>query len=142
MKRPRRALTFPCMLALLCLVFSASAQGQETWADAMKASRAYQALEKQGKYREALPYAQRVVDIVRKVKGENDPDYAAGLNNLALLYKTMGEYAKAEPLYKQALEIFKNELGDSHLFLRREKMVTVPHLPSCPGSSCAKCRTP
>ena len=33
------------------------------------------------------------------------------LNNLAELYRQMGEYAKAEPLYHNALDIEKRALG-------------------------------
>ncbi len=46
--------------------------------------------------------------------GENHPDYAQSLNNLASLYEAMGDYAKAEPLYRQALEIRKRALGENH----------------------------
>ena len=46
--------------------------------------------------------------------GENHPDYAASLNNLAMLYQAMGDYAKAEPLFRQALEIRKKALGENH----------------------------
>ena len=48
------------------------------------------------------------------VLGEEHPDYATSLNNLACLYNSMGEYAKAEPLYRQALEIRKRVLGEEH----------------------------
>ena len=46
--------------------------------------------------------------------GENHPDYATSLNNLAGLYQAMGDYAKAEPLFRQALEINKRALGENH----------------------------
>ena len=46
--------------------------------------------------------------------GENHPDYATSLNNLAGLYSDMGDYAKAEPLFRQALEITKRALGENH----------------------------
>jgi tetratricopeptide (TPR) repeat protein len=36
---------------------------------------------------------------------------AKSLNNLAELYQVMGDYAKAEPLFQQALEIYKKVLG-------------------------------
>ncbi len=42
------------------------------------------------------------------------PDYAMSLNNLGILYKTMGDYKAAEPFYKQALEIYKKTLGEEH----------------------------
>ncbi|MEB3827856.1 CHAT domain-containing protein [Phormidium sp. CCY1219] len=40
--------------------------------------------------------------------------YAASLNNLALLYDEMGRYADAEPLFLQAKEIRKVQLGENH----------------------------
>ena len=39
---------------------------------------------------------------------------AGSLNNLALLYKTQGQYAKAEPLYRRALVIAEKALGLEH----------------------------
>jgi tetratricopeptide (TPR) repeat protein len=39
---------------------------------------------------------------------------AGSLNNLALLYWNMGNYAQAEPLYQQALKIRHKPLGDEH----------------------------
>ena len=42
------------------------------------------------------------------------PDSAASLNNLAVLYKAMGEYAKAEALYQEALRICQKILGPEH----------------------------
>jgi len=39
---------------------------------------------------------------------------AASLNNLAELYHTMGEYAKAEPLLEEALRIRQKVLGKEH----------------------------
>jgi len=43
--------------------------------------------------------------------GEKNPDYLFSLNNLAGLYRSMGEYAKAEPLYRRAMEIDKKVAG-------------------------------
>lgn len=39
---------------------------------------------------------------------------ARNLNNLALLYYHEGKYAKAEPLFKQALAIDEKALGPEH----------------------------
>ena len=36
------------------------------------------------------------------------------MNNLAGLYESKGDYARAEPLYRQALEIKKKALGEKH----------------------------
>ncbi|MCA2693052.1 MULTISPECIES: CHAT domain-containing tetratricopeptide repeat protein, partial [unclassified Microcystis] len=52
--------------------------------------------------------------IKKQQLGDNHPDTAISLNNLALLYKSQGRYSEAEPLYKQALAIRKQQLGDNH----------------------------
>ena len=39
---------------------------------------------------------------------------AGSLNNLALLYHNQGQYAQAEPLYKQALAIRERATGPEH----------------------------
>ena len=46
--------------------------------------------------------------------GRSTPHYAQSLNNLAELYRSQGNYAKAEPLYLQALETNKQVLGEMH----------------------------
>ena len=73
-------------------------------------------LYEQGKYEEAIPLAEKLVVLTKKVKGEEDPETATSLNNLAELYKAMGDYAKAEPLLKEALEIYQKVLGREHPF--------------------------
>ncbi|NJO17987.1 MAG: tetratricopeptide repeat protein [Thioploca sp.] len=65
--------------------------------------------------RRAEPLYQQALEIRKTVLGENHSDYAISLNNLALLYKSMGNYTRAEPLYQQALEIRKTALGESRL---------------------------
>ena len=42
------------------------------------------------------------------------PDVAQTLNNLAGLYHSQGQYAKAEPLYERALAIYEEALGPDH----------------------------
>jgi tetratricopeptide (TPR) repeat protein len=52
--------------------------------------------------------------IREKHLGENHPDIANSLNNLASLYKATGRYQQAEPLYKRALAITEAKLGKDH----------------------------
>ncbi|MDB9506568.1 CHAT domain-containing protein, partial [Microcystis aeruginosa CS-338/01] len=52
--------------------------------------------------------------ISKQQLGDNHPDTAQSLNNLAALYRVQGRYSEAEPLYKQALAIRKQQLGDNH----------------------------
>ena len=42
---------------------------------------------------------------MRKARGESHPDHVGCLDDLANLYRDMGDDARAEPLYLQALEI-------------------------------------
>src|SRR5271165_2462313 len=69
---------------------------------------------KQGKYQEAIPLAEKAVEITRRLRGPEDTKTATSLNSLALLYWKMGEYAKAEPLYQEALRIRQKVLGPEH----------------------------
>ena len=71
-------------------------------------------LSQKGKYKEAIPLAEKLVVLTRRAKGDEDPDTATSLNNLAALYEDMGEYAKAEPLFKEALEIHQKIFGREH----------------------------
>ena len=50
----------------------------------------------------------------KRFLGEQHPDLAQSLNNLALLYSRQGRYSEAEPLYKQALSMRKRLLGEQH----------------------------
>jgi len=59
-----------------------------------------QTLFKQGKYQEAIPLAEKAVELTKRVYGAEQPNTAQSLNNLAVLYRVMGEYAKAEPLFQ------------------------------------------
>jgi tetratricopeptide (TPR) repeat protein len=45
--------------------------------------------------------------INKQVLGERHPHYATSLNNLASLYQSQGEYAKAEALFRQALAVLR-----------------------------------
>jgi tetratricopeptide (TPR) repeat protein len=52
---------------------------------------------------------------IRKARlGEQHPDTATSLNNLAGLYQAQGRYDEAEPLYQQALAIMRERLGEQH----------------------------
>ena len=70
--------------------------------------------EGQGLYQEAEPWYEQCLSIVRERLGENYPDVAISLNNLAGLYESQGRYDEAKPLYLQALELRKRLLGEDH----------------------------
>ena len=54
------------------------------------------------------------LEINRSELGDRHPDTVISLNNLALLYQSMGQYERALPLFESALEIYRSELGDRH----------------------------
>jgi CHAT domain-containing protein len=71
-------------------------------------------LYKRGKFTEAIPLAQEVVQVRQRLLGDASPYYAAGLNSLASLYEAQGDYVRAEPLLRQSLDIWKKTLGENH----------------------------
>ncbi|MBD2487025.1 tetratricopeptide repeat protein [Aulosira sp. FACHB-615] len=71
--------------------------------------------EGQGLYDKAVPWRESCLEITRKRLGEEHPDVATSLNNLAKLYRSQGRYSEAEPLYIKALELRRKLLGEEHL---------------------------
>ena len=67
-----------------------------------------------GEYERGIPLAQQACNLAKTYFGENHPDSAASLNNLAELYESMGRFADAEPLHLQAKEIRRVALGENH----------------------------
>ena len=67
-----------------------------------------------GNHAAALPLYQQALKASRTAVGENHPDYAASLSNLAGLHQAMGDHAAALPLHRQALEIRRIALGENH----------------------------
>jgi CHAT domain-containing protein len=68
----------------------------------------------QGRFSEAIPLAQHILNIVEKALEAEHPDVATNLNNLARLYNAQGLYSQAEPLYQRALSIREKALGAEH----------------------------
>jgi tetratricopeptide (TPR) repeat protein len=69
------------------------------------------ALYRKGDFREAIRFAEQAASIQRRLLGAQHPDTATSFSNLAELYQALGDYAKAEPLLRQALKIRKKALG-------------------------------
>jgi len=65
-------------------------------------------------YAQAEPLLKRALAIREHVLGAEHPDTAASYNNLAQLYRLLGEYKQAEPLYQCALAIREHVLGAKH----------------------------
>ena len=68
----------------------------------------------EGHYKEAVNVQTNVVEIRKRILGEEHPNYAASLNDLALYYDENGDFAEAIRLGIIAMEIRKKVLGEEH----------------------------
>jgi CHAT domain-containing protein len=72
-------------------------------------------LYREGRYKDAVPLAERAVAIMETASGPAHPFLATTLDNLAGLYQAQGDYARAAPLSRRALVIYEKVLGPEHL---------------------------
>ncbi len=91
--------------------FLVNAQAQAEDDSPAELNRRIDELYNEGKFKEAIPLAEKLVALIKQQRGEEDAETAASINLLAHLYERTGDYAKAEPLYKEALEIRQKVLG-------------------------------
>jgi tetratricopeptide (TPR) repeat protein len=68
----------------------------------------------QGDLQEASCLYERALEIRRRTLGEEHPDTAATLNNLALPLQAQDEYDEAHSLYERALATYEKTLGEDH----------------------------
>ncbi len=67
-----------------------------------------------GEISKAAQLGEQILITCKKLLGENHSDTTTIMNNLALLYLSMGETAKAELIYLQTRESYKKILGEYH----------------------------
>jgi tetratricopeptide (TPR) repeat protein len=96
------------------LQWRTATSADEALAEAGQLAEKVEQLQGEGRYSEAIPLAEQVLGLRRRVFGENHPDVATGLSNLAGLYQAQGRYSEAEPLLQQALKIQKTVLSENH----------------------------
>ena len=65
-------------------------------------------------YREALKWAERLVDFYTKKYGEEDPDTLTFLNNLAYTYGQLGDHKKVLELLEKSYKIQCRTIGEEH----------------------------
>jgi CHAT domain-containing protein/Tfp pilus assembly protein PilF len=82
--------------------------------EARKLNSEFSRLYQGGKYDEALPLGERILEIRERTLGSDHPDVARSVHNLALLYDFKGDFARSEPLYQRALVIRERVLGPEH----------------------------
>ena len=105
----------PWILFALGLWFLASSASLAKSDDQNALNQQVRQLIAQGKYREAIPYAEKAVELAKRVYGPGNFGTVQSLNNLAMLYQDMGEYAEAKPLYQETLRLCQEFLGKEHL---------------------------
>lgn len=74
-------------------------------------NKAGQAAYKAGDYAEAAEEFRKAVELAQASENQ-DLRLATSLNNLAEVYRVQGDLSKAEPLFKEALEVREAKLGD------------------------------
>jgi tetratricopeptide (TPR) repeat protein len=105
---------------LLAQPFAFAKTGQQAEPDrrdlreAEKLNSAVTRLYEEGKYKEAIPLAERALAIREKVLGAEHPQVAQSLTNLAALYDGKGDLANAERMYRRALTIYGKAFGPEH----------------------------
>jgi tetratricopeptide (TPR) repeat protein len=104
----------PCVLLALGLLILACPTSLAEDDDPSVLNQRVTQLFEQGKYREAIPIAERAVEVSKRSRGLDDPETAEALNNLGVLFQKIGNYAKAEPLLQAALRIRQKALGPEH----------------------------
>ncbi len=92
-----------CILCFLVALWPGLALVQS--AALMEAFNQYKALNAQGRYAEAEPFARKALELGEKEFGSVHPHIGSFLTYLALLYQAQGRYTAAEPLYQRALAI-------------------------------------
>jgi CHAT domain-containing protein/tetratricopeptide (TPR) repeat protein len=68
----------------------------------------------QGRYPEAEPLYQHVLEVRERVLGKDHPQTLMSVNNLATVYNDQGRYREAEQLLERALEKRERVLGKEH----------------------------
>ena len=90
-----------------------SVQGS-TLEDALQLAIRAEEYKEQGKYSEAIPFAEESLRIRRELLSNDDPLLATSLNNLGPLYWNQGRYEEAEPLFRDCPEFCVRDLESTH----------------------------
>jgi len=105
-------------LHLLLFIFTAAcihAQGEKTGSGWHSRNDAEPV--RQDDYEQAVEAARKALDMAEATVGPAHPYVAISLNNLASLYSSRGEYARAALLYERSLAIWEKALGPDHPYV-------------------------
>ena len=84
-------------------------------------------LQENGKYKDALTFIEKCVQIQERVLSPDDLDITTSNNNLAVVYQYLGRYEEAAQLLETALESDRTNLGEQHptVAIRRSNLAGV-----------------
>ena len=109
-----RSMWYCVVVILLAMALAPNHTAQAQSDDIVRLNSRISDLYRTGKYGEAIPLAERSLELTRAQKGEDHLDTATRMGWLAGLYESQGRYAEAEPLYKRALALSEKALGPDH----------------------------
>ena len=98
-------------LFLILFIFQVIFVNAQSWEVLYKDA---QQLHYKHEYEKAALVGEQCITAAKKEIGEDAPDYATCVNQVAVIYFEMRNYAKAEPLYILALGLRKKILGEDH----------------------------
>jgi tetratricopeptide (TPR) repeat protein len=99
-------------VALCCYCAPLHGQADKTELEALR--RQTVQLYGSGRFSDAIQPATEALTIAERLFGSDRPDTAEFLSNLASVYDSQNQYAKAEPLYVRAVAIREKSLGPDH----------------------------
>ena len=67
-----------------------------------------------GENARAAGFGENLIRVAREEFGDESAELAAALNEHAITIEALGQYAEAEPLFRQALEIGEKTIGTEH----------------------------
>lgn len=96
------------------LVAALTADQREEISESNQLQSQVELLYQQGKTKQALELAERSLQLRLTILGKEHPGCAMSLNNTAVIYTALADYAKAELLCVEALAIREKMLGKDH----------------------------
>jgi CHAT domain-containing protein/tetratricopeptide (TPR) repeat protein len=103
------------VLILFLQLSNGSAHSDEELSRAERLTEKSVQLCKEGKYGEAIPFAEEALAIRERISGPEHPDVADSLTRLAEIHESLRQYPEALLLYERSLSIWEKTLGPEHL---------------------------
>jgi CHAT domain-containing protein/Tfp pilus assembly protein PilF len=110
----RRSGKWQRALLIMMIVLSSTVSQGCSFIEFVRLNKQVEHLDAEGRYDDAIPLAERVVEITEQSFGPENRVTAGVLNNLGNLYLRTGAYTKAEPLLQRALAMHEKVLGPDH----------------------------